>query len=299
MFALDSPQYVGDFDEEDTRHNNWIARARVLVHELPQLYLREFDFDELIRVLTQNGNLDLLDESIERVNRENGVFPFFDFEDRQITINGERQSIQDLFEMDADAGEYLNQGEGYNEIDGDIISTLEEIVGLYPELNPISREYWITRARALVDELPQLELNNFDFDNLIDFLERRRNIQLLDDSRASINEQEPDSDFGDEEIEVNGEQVLLNDYFEGLNSSCDGDILSTLILISWTYPAEEYPELYQRIIKQKTGGKSRRRKSRKANKKSNKKANKKLKKAKKTKKTKKTMKTRKQLKTKK
>ena len=313
MFALESPQHIGAFAEEDTRHNNWIARARVLVHELPQLYLRDFDFDELIRVLTQNGNLDLLDESIERVNRENGVFPFFDFEDRQITINGERQSIQDLFEMDADAGEYLNEGEGYNEIDGDIISTLEEIVGLYPELNPISREYWISRARALVDDLPQLELNNFDFDNLIDFLERKRNIQHLDDSRASINEQEPDSDFGDEEIEVNGEQVLLNDYFEGLNTSCDGDILSTLMLISWTYPAEEYPELYQRIIKQKTGGKSRKankksnkkannKSNKKSNKKTNKKTNKKLKKAKKTRKTKKTMKTmktKKQLKTKK
>ena len=180
MFALDSPQYVGDFDEEDTRHNNWIARARVLVHELPQLYLRDFDFDELIRVLTQNGNLDLLDESIERVNRENGEFPFFDFEDRQITINGERRSIQDLFQSDAEAGAYLNEGEGYNEIDGDIISTLEEIVELYPELNPISREYWISRARALINELPQLELNNFDIDNLIDFLERKENIEVID-----------------------------------------------------------------------------------------------------------------------
>jgi hypothetical protein len=239
MWSAESPQHVAAFDEEDMGQNNWIARARVLVHELPQLYLRDFDFDELIRVLRENDNLDLLHESIERVNRENGQFPFFDFEDRQITINRERQSIDDLFEADAAAGNYLNAEQGYNEIDGDIISTLEEIVGLSPELNPISREYWISRARTLVDELPELGLNGFGFDSLIDFLQGERALDLLDNSRQRIINGEPDYDFDDRSINVNGEETLLNDYFDGLNNSFDADIIDTLYFLLITYPQRD------------------------------------------------------------
>jgi hypothetical protein len=239
MWSAESPQHVAAFDEEDMGQNNWIARARVLVHELPQLYLRDFDFDELIRVLRENDNLNLLHESIERVNRENGQFPFFDFEDRQITINGERQSIDDLFEMHAEAGNYLNAIQGYNEIDGDIISTLEEIVGLFPELNPISREYWISRARTLVDELPELGLNGFDFDSLIGFLQGEGTLELLDNSIDRIINQQPEYNFEDRSINVNGEDTLLNDYFEGLNTSFDADIIDTLYFLLRTYPQRD------------------------------------------------------------
>jgi hypothetical protein len=113
-----------------------------------------------------------------------------------------------------------------------------------------------------------LGLTGFDFDSLIEFLENGEDIQLLeflDNSIDRIINQEPDADFGDEEIQVNGEHIMLNDYFVGLNASFDADILYTLMGISKEYPAEEYPELY----KQEGGGRKSRR--RKTNKKTNKK----------------------------
>jgi hypothetical protein len=256
MWAFDSPQHVGAFDEEDTLQNKWIARARELVQEFPGLYLSEFDFDKLFSVLTENGELDLLNNSVERVNRLNGQEPDFDFGGQAININGERRNMNEIF---------ANRRE-----DGDIIDTLEEIRDRFKKLNKFSLDYWLSRARELTKEFPQLiHLEGIDIDDLLDDEE---NIDEITDSIDRIEDQEPAADFDDQLININGEEVNLDEYFVGLNASFDADILQTLIDI-----------LRNRRIKQKRGGRKPKRsykktkpksKTKKVNKKSHKKTNK-------------------------
>jgi len=102
---------------------------------------------------------------------------------------------------------------------------------------------WITRARELVQILPQLGLQNFNFNDLIPTLSGD-NSNLLSNSVNRLFNNDISFDFGARQLNINNLDQNMNLFFSNNDRSVngydenDGEIIETLEMI-----AQEYPQL--------------------------------------------------------
>jgi hypothetical protein len=113
----DSITAISDFE----KIQDWVSRASLIAYVFPSLQLENFDFDNLITTLINGDDLDLIRESLYRIERND---PEYDFEDRQFIVDGVLYFMNTYF-FDQDL-----------ELDADILQTIMIIAELYPQLNP-------------------------------------------------------------------------------------------------------------------------------------------------------------------
>ena len=113
----DSITAISDFE----KIQDWVSRASLIAYVFPSLQLENFDFDNLITTLINGDNLDLIRESLYRIENNE---PEYDFEDRQFIVDGVLYFMNTYF-FDQDL-----------ELDADILQTIMIIAELYPQLNP-------------------------------------------------------------------------------------------------------------------------------------------------------------------
>jgi hypothetical protein len=113
----DSITAISDFE----KIQDWVSRASLIAYVFPSLQLENFDFDNLITTLINGDDLDLIRESLYRIENNE---PEYDFEDRQFIVDGVLYFMNTYF-FDQDL-----------ELDADILQTIMIIAELYPQLNP-------------------------------------------------------------------------------------------------------------------------------------------------------------------
>jgi len=113
----DSITAISDFE----KIQDWVSRASLIAYVFPSLQLENFDFDNLITTLINGDDLDLIRESLYRIERNE---PEYDFEDRQFIVDGVLYFMNSYF-YDQNL-----------ELDADILETIMIIAELYPQLNP-------------------------------------------------------------------------------------------------------------------------------------------------------------------
>ena len=113
----DSITAISDYEKIE----DWVLRASLMTEVFPSLQLENFDFNNLLATLINGNDLDLITESLYRIERNE---PEYDFEDRQFIVDGVLYFMNTYF-YDQDL-----------ELDADILQTIMIIAELYPQLNP-------------------------------------------------------------------------------------------------------------------------------------------------------------------
>jgi len=95
---------------------------------------------------------------------------------------------------------------------------------------------WVSRAALIAYVCPSLQLENFDFHNLINTLITGDDLDLITASLYRIERDEPYYNFGDREFIVDGKLYSMNTYFYDQDLELDADILYTIMIIAELYP---------------------------------------------------------------